>query len=257
MSGGRTVRLEGKVALVTGASRGQGEAEARLFVEEGARVVLGDVLDEEGEKLAASLGDAAHYLHHDVSDEASWSRFVAAARERFGRVDVLVNNAGVVHVAPLARTELDDYQRVIQINQVGCFLGMKHAAPAMGEAGGGSIVNVSSVAGIEGTPGMVAYVASKFAIRGMTKTAAIELGRLGIRVNSVHPGGIDTPMARSGGEQIKGGGDPFYRRLPIPRIGRTDEAARLVLFLASDESSYCTGAEFVADGGMLAGMLPG
>jgi 3alpha(or 20beta)-hydroxysteroid dehydrogenase len=248
-------RLEGKVALVTGAARGQGEAEARLFVEEGARVVLGDVLDEEGRQVAASLGDAALYLHHDVSQPDSWRNFVRSGREAFGHIHVLVNNAGIAHVAPIVEVIAEDFLRVTHVNQLGCLLGMQAVIPAMAEAGGGSIVNVSSVAGIEGVPGMVAYVASKFAIRGMTKTAALELGRLGIRVNSIHPGGVDTPMARLGQEQIEGAGESHYRRLPLPRIGRPVEMARLALFLASDESSYCTGSEFVADGGMLAGSL--
>jgi 3alpha(or 20beta)-hydroxysteroid dehydrogenase len=246
-------RLEGKVALVTGAARGQGEAEARLFVEEGAKVVLGDVLDAVGKKVAASLGSAALYHHHDVSQEESWGSFVGSAREAFGRIDVLVNNAGITHVAPIAEIAVEDFTRVTRVNQLGCLLGMKAVIPALTEAGGGSIVNVSSVAGMEGVSGMVAYVASKFAIRGMTRTAALELGRLGIRVNSIHPGGVDTPMASGGQEQIEGAGDLYYPHLPLPRIGQPIEMARLALFLASDESSYCTGAEFVADGGMLAG----
>ncbi len=248
-------RLEGKVALITGAARGLGEAEARLFVEEGARVYLGDVLDDEGEAVAASLGSAAIYRHHDVSRAESWSAFVTAANEAFGHIEVLINNAGIAHVAPIAEIALEDYERVIQVNQVGCLLGMQAVIPALAKAGGGSIVNVSSVSGIEGTPGMVAYVASKFAIRGMTKTAALELGRLGIRVNSLHPGGVDTPMAQRSEEQIEGAGDPYYSHLPLGRIGRPDELAQLALFLASDESSYCTGSEFVADGGLLAGMI--
>ncbi len=247
-------RLEGKVALITGAARGQGESAARLFVDEGARVVLGDVIDDAGEAVAGSLGDAAIYRHHDVRREESWSAFVDAATDAFGRVDVLLNNAGILHPAPIAEISVDDYMRVIEVNQLGCLLGMKSVIPAMTEAGGGSIVNVSSVAGIDGVPGMVAYVSSKFAIRGMTKTAALELGRLGIRVNSVHPGGIDTPMAQSGADELEGGGNPFYATLPIPRIGQPVEVARLSLYLASDESSYCTGAEFVIDGGQLAGM---
>lgn len=247
------MRLAGKVALITGAARGQGEAEARLFVEEGARVALGDILDEEGKQVAASLGAAATYLHHDVSQEESWRDFVASAREAFGRVDVLVNNAGIAHVAPIARIDVADFQRVTAVNQLGCLLGMKTVIPVMTEAGGGSIINVSSVAGMEGVPGMVAYVASKFAIRGMTRTAALELGSLGIRVNSIHPGGIDTPMARAGEEELEAAGASVYAKLPLARIGQPIEMARLALFLASDESSYCTGAEFVADGGMLAG----
>lgn len=246
-------RLAGKVALITGAARGQGEAEARLFVDHGARVALGDVLDGEGKAVAASLGGDAIYLHHDVSQMESWADFVSTAIEAFGHIDVLINNAGIAHSAPIAEIALEDYMEVIQVNQVGCLLGMKAVIPVMVECGGGSIVNVSSVSGIEGTPGMVAYVASKFAIRGMTKTAALELGRLGIRVNSIHPGGVDTPMAQRAEAELGGGGDPFYSRLPLGRIGRPVELAHLALFLASDESSYCTGSEFVADGGLLAG----
>ena len=247
-------RLDGKVTLITGAARGQGEATARLFAEEGAKVVLGDVLDDAGKAVAASLGDAAIYLHHDVSQEESWGHFVATASETFGRIDVLMNNAGILHLASVAEIALDDYMKVIRVNQVGCLLGMKSVIPAMVQAGGGSIINVSSTTGIEGAMGMVAYVASKFAIRGMTKTAALEMGRAGIRVNSLHPGGIDTPMgdgSMEGFEEVDTQG--FYASLPLGRIAKPVELARVALFLASDESSYCTGSEFVADGGMLAG----
>jgi len=245
-------RLDGKVALITGAARGQGEAEARRFVAEGARVLLGDVLDADGERVAASLGDGALYRHHDVSREDSWKAFVAAARERFGRIDVLVNNAGVLHVAPVATIALEDYMRVIGINQVGCLLGMKSVIPSMLEAGGGSIVNISSTCGLEGTAGLVAYVSSKFAIRGMTKTAALELGSLNIRVNAICPGGIDTVMGR-GGDFATVDTSSVYSSLPLGRIGRPEEVASLAVFLASDEGSYCTGSEYVVDGGMLAG----
>ena len=245
-------RLDGKVALITGAARGQGEAEARLFAAEGARVVLGDVLDGEGEKVAASLGDRTLYVHHDVSGEESWDRFVAAARSRFGRIDVLVNNAGIVLVAPIAQITLAAYMRVIDVNQVGCLLGMRAVIPALLDAGGGSIVNVASTAAMEGVAGLVAYSASKFAIRGMTKTAALELGPMGIRVNAICPGGIDTPMIH-GGDFGNVDSEVIYSTLPLGRIGQPQEVAHLALFLASDESSYCTGAEFVVDGGMLAG----
>jgi 3alpha(or 20beta)-hydroxysteroid dehydrogenase len=247
-------RLDGKVALITGAARGQGEAVARLFAEQGAKVVLGDILDDAGKAIAASLGDAAIYLHHDVSQEDSWAEFVATASESFGHIDVLMNNAGIIRLAPIAEIALDDYMKVIRVNQVGCLLGMKSVIPAMVQAGGGSIINVSSTTGIEGAMGLVAYVASKFAIRGMTKTAALELGRVGIRVNSLHPGGVDTPMgdgSMEGFEQVDTQG--FYASLPLGRIGKPVELAQVALFLASDESSYCTGSEFVADGGMLAG----
>ena len=246
-------RLEGKVALVTGAARGQGEAEARLFVAEGARVLLADVLDEEGEKVAASLGDAALYRSLDVTDEAQWQAAVERAVSAFGRLDVLVNNAGIVTPPlPLEETTLASFERVVRVNQIGVFLGMKTCVPALRAAGGGSIVNISSIAGLEGVEGSVAYVSSKFAVRGMTKTAALELGRDGIRVNSVHPGGVATPMVLSG--DFDGiDQDDAYDGAPISRIGEPEELARLVLFLASDESSFSTGSEFVADGGYTAG----
>jgi 3alpha(or 20beta)-hydroxysteroid dehydrogenase len=247
-------RLDGKVALITGAARGQGEAAARLFTAEGAKVVLGDVLDDQGKAVAASLGDAAIYLHHDVSQEDSWASFVSTASESFGQINVLLNNAGIIHVASVAEITLENYMRVVNVNQVGCLLGMRSVIPAMVGAGGGSIINVSSATGMEGAMGLVAYVATKFAIRGMTKTAALELGRVGIRVNSLHPGGIDTPMgdgSMEGFEDVDTEG--FFDTVPLKRIGTPEEMAQLALFLASDESSYCTGAEFIADGGMLAG----
>jgi len=245
-------RLDGKVALITGAARGQGEAEARRFVAEGARVVMGDVLDEDGRRVAASLGERALWVHHDVGSETSWTAFVDAAKGRFGRIDVLVNNAGILAIAPIASITLEQYMRVINVNQVGCLLGMRAVIPAMVEAGGGSIVNIASTAGLEGVPGLVGYVSSKFAIRGMTKTAALELGRMNIRVNAICPGGIDTAMGR-GDDFPKVDTGNVLASLPIARIGRPEEVASLAVFLASDESSYCTGADFVIDGGMLAG----
>jgi 3alpha(or 20beta)-hydroxysteroid dehydrogenase len=249
-------RLEDKVVLVTGAARGQGEAAARVFVAEGARVVLGDVLDADGERVAKDLGDAAVYLHHDVTSEASWRRFTGAAQERWGRVDGLLNNAGVLVLAPLLEMTLEQFRRTIDVNLVGCFLGIQAVAPAMQRAGGGSIVNVSSIAGFRSVPRATGYVASKFALRGLTRNAAVELGALGIRVNSIHPGGIDTPMAWQGVGQ-EGAPQPGlprdpYSLTPLSRIGEPVEMARLSLFLLSDESSYCTGSEFVADGGLLA-----
>lgn len=241
-------RLEGKVAIITGAARGQGEAEARLFVAEGARVLLADIRDEEGEAVAADLGDAAAYVHLDVTDAAQWEAAVAHAEERFGPVSVLVNNAGILHFAAIDRTDPEDFERVLRVNVHGVFLGIRAVTPSMVRAGGGSIVNISSTAGLQGLPSLGAYVASKWAVRGLTKTAAMDLGPKGIRVNSVHPGGIDTPMVAGTPADA-----PFYKRLPVPRMGRPEEAARAVLFLASDESSYVTGAELAVDGGATCG----
>lgn len=249
-------RLDGKVAVITGGARGQGAAEARRFVEEGARVVISDVLDAEGKEVAASLGENAIYCSHDVRLEESWGEVVAATQSAFGKLNVLVNNAGILHMSPILGTSLDDYMRVIETNQVSCFLGMKAVAPAMQAAGGGSIINVSSIAGMTGTPHLVAYTASKFAMRGMTKVAAIEFGSMGIRVNSIHPGGVATPMVGATEVQIDDGNREAmegFGSIPIKRIGTPEEMANLALFLASDESSYCTGSEFIADGGLLAG----
>jgi 3alpha(or 20beta)-hydroxysteroid dehydrogenase len=249
--------LEGKVALISGAARGMGAEEARLFAAQGAKVVLGDVLDTEGEATAAAIGENACYVHLDVTSEADWTSAVATTEEIFGRLDVLVNNAGILRFSLLENTSLEDYELVIRINQIGCFLGMKSVIPAMRRAGGGSIVNISSLAGMQGVGGAIAYTASKFAVRGMTKVAAIELGAHSIRVNSVHPGGIETPMTRpfgAAGASEGTGAEPRYTS-PIPRIGRPEEVANLVLWLASDKSSYCTGAEFVIDGGENAGTI--
>jgi 3alpha(or 20beta)-hydroxysteroid dehydrogenase len=250
-------RLEGKVALITGGARGQGEAHARRFVAEGAKVVIADVLDALGRRLSEDLGADAVYVRLDVTDEQSWTDAVAATVERYGRLDVLVNNAGILRVGPLVDTSLEDYRAVIDVNQVGCFLGMRSVIEPMTRGGGGSIVNVSSIAGLQGVPGVIGYVASKYAIRGMTKAAALELGHQGIRVNSVHPGTIDTPMV--GGEEFADvDQEAVYASLPIPRIGAPEDVSHLMVFLASDESSYCTGGEYVVDGGVMAGPpMPG
>lgn len=245
-----TGRLDGKVAIISGGARGQGEAEARLFVAEGAKVVIGDLLDEEGEKVAASLGDDVAYTHLDVGSESDWSAAVALAEERFGHVNVLVNNAGILVFQTIHKTTLEEWERVQRVNVTGTFLGIKAVVPSMEAAGGGSIVNISSTAGLVGLPFVAAYVASKWAVRGMTKSAAIDLGHKGIRVNSVHPGGIDTPMVAGTDKEA-----PFYKRLPVSRMGSPDEVARAALFLASDDSSYTTGAELSVDGGATAGDL--
>lgn len=250
-------RLEGKVAIITGAARGQGEVEARLFVEEGAKVVIGDVLEEEGQAVAKDIGPDATFVAMDVSQPSNWARAVDAAKA-YGGVSILVNNAAITHFGSVEETTLEDYNRVVSINQVGTFLGMQSVIPTMKAQGIGSIVNVSSIDGLQAKNGIVAYAATKWAIRGMTKVAAIELGRHGIRVNSLHPGGVDTQM----GNPVNAPDiDLFYKDYPIPRCGRSEDIARMALFIASDECSYSTGAEFVADGGWNAGSrvkwLPG
>lgn len=243
-----TGRLEGKVAIITGAARGQGEAETRRFVAEGARVLLADVLDTEGEAVAASLGPNAAYRHLDVTSEDDWIAAVAAAEERFGPVSILVNNAGILDFSPIQKQKVERFRAVLEVNLVGVLIGMKSVAPSMERAGGGSIVNISSNAGLEGLPSSAAYVSSKWAVRGLTKTGAFDLGPLGVRVNSVHPGGVNTPMIGGNGD-----GTAWAKRLPIPRFGQPDEIANVVTFLASDEASYVTGAEWAVDGGATAG----
>jgi 3alpha(or 20beta)-hydroxysteroid dehydrogenase len=245
-------KLDGKVAIISGAARGQGEAEARAFVSEGARVVLGDVLDAEGEEVARSLGDAATYVHLDVTQPSDWDRAVKTALSEHGQLDVLINNAGILRLGLIESQPLDEYLAVVNVNQVGCFLGMQAAIPALKANGGGSIVNTSSTSGFVGVPGLAAYTASKFAVRGMTKVAAMELGHDNIRVNSVHPGGIDTAMVAQD-EFTDVDSDAIYGAQPIPRVGQPHEVAKLMVFLASDDSSYSTGSEFVCDGGLMAG----
>ncbi len=243
--------LAGKVAIITGASGGQGAAAARRFVEEGARVVIADVDDENGKALAVELGAAAYYRHLDVSNEVDWTAVVEEAVAGLGKVDILVNNAGILYFSALADTTLAQYERVIRINQIGTFLGMRSVVKPMIAAGGGSIINTSSIEGLAAVPMLTAYSSSKFAIRGMTKVAALELGEKGIRVNSVHPGMIDTNMvATAAGAKVDLTGPA--RKVALKRMGRPQEIAELLVFLGSDKSSYCTGAEFVADGGATA-----
>lgn len=241
-------RLDGRVALVTGAAspRGQGAAEARLLAGEGAVVVLADVADDEGERTAAAIGTAATYRHLDVTSEAGWAEVVAWMLAQHGRIDVLVNNAGIWLAKPLEDTTLDDYRRVIDINQVSVFLGMRAVLPAMREAGVGSIVNISSLAGLRGARVPLAYAASKWAVRGMSRQAAAELAPHGIRVNAVFPGYVDTGMIDAGHEEIA-------QRVPLGgRLAAPEEVAEVVLFLASDASRYMSGAELVVDGAVTA-----
>jgi 3alpha(or 20beta)-hydroxysteroid dehydrogenase len=241
-------KLDGRVALITGGARGQGAAEARLFASEGANVVVTDVLDDDGKKTAASVNGT--YLHHDVTDENRWKAVVDEIVGQHGRLDILINNAGIYRPEGLLDATLATYRQVIEINQVGVFLGMQAVAPAMMARKSGAIVNISSIAGLRGGGGSIAYVASKFAVRGMTKSAAGQLGPSGIRVNSIHPGLIETPMLHQVPGVDSGNIDRMLQRIPLRRVAEAEEVAKLALFLASVESSYCTGAEFVIDGGM-------
>ena len=245
--------LQGKVALITGAARGQGAAEARLFAARGAKVVITDVLDKEGQAVAAEIGEAAHYIHMDVTDENAWAAAVKETVERFGKLNVLINNAGIITPAKeVHKTSLDSYRKVIEVNQIGVFLGMREVVEAMKKAGGGSIVNIASIDGLIGMYGASAYCASKFAVRGMTKVAALELGKYGIRVNSLHPGGVKTKILDDINlteEQA----EEAFKASPLGRIAKSEEMATLAAYLASDDASYSTGSEFVADGGLTAG----
>ncbi len=248
-------RLAGKVAIITGAARGMGAAEARLFVDEGARVVVTDVLEDEGRRTAGSIspdGSRCVFVRHDVTSEQEWTSAVESALAAFGRVDVLVNNAGIFEQGSIMDTTLDAYMRTIHINQVGVFLGMRAVAGHMVQRGSGSIINISSVAGMSGTPGFLAYGASKWAVRGMTRGVAKELAATGVRVNSIHPGIIDTPMLRTFSDAGEGVREAVRTRIPVGREAEPEEVARLALYLASDEASYSTGSEFIVDGGWLA-----
>ena len=241
-------RLDGKVALITGGARGQGAAEAELFVAEGATVVIADVLDDEGRATAQRIGPACAYEHLDVTDEEGWEALVTGIVEAHGHLDVLVNNAGTFRVQPMGDTSLDDWNQMVAVNQTGVFLGMRAVAGPMKAARSGSIVNISSVAGLGGVGMAFTYSATKWAVRGMTKSAAQDLSRFGVRVNSVHPGYIDTDMLR----QIDPDRGSLERGVPLGRLATAEEVARSVLFLASDESAYCTGHELVVDGGLKA-----
>ncbi|CAA0114440.1 3-alpha-(or 20-beta)-hydroxysteroid dehydrogenase [Halioglobus japonicus] len=245
--------FDDKVAIVTGGSRGIGEATARLLVERGAKVVIADVLESEGMSLAAELGERAIFQKLDVSVQADWEATLRAACE-FGVLSVLVNNAAILIQATVLDMTEEQFVSSFRVNQLGVFLGMRAVFPALKEAGGGAIVNVSSIDGLQSMNSLTAYSATKWAVRGMTKAAAIEMGKYGIRVNSVHPGGIYTPMHASELISVEEA-STFYTDSALPRVGMPEEIARMIAFVASDESSFSTGAEFIADGGTSAGKL--
>ena len=253
-------RLNGKVAIITGAAQGMGEATARLFASEGAKVVLCDVSVDKGEAVAKDIGSNAIFQKLDVTSDSEWSDAVKAATDKFGSIDILVNNAGLVHFTPIEHFNPADADKILGVNTVGPMLGAKHVVPVMKAAGKGSIVNISSVDGLRGCNGLTLYTASKWALRGLTKSLAFELGTSGIRVNSIHPGGVNTQMGNARNlppEQL----NAAFCRVPLQRIGEPEEVAKASLFIASDEASYITGAELAVDGGWGAGyfqpVLPG
>ena len=241
-------RVAGKVALISGGARGMGAAHAELLVAEGAKVVIGDILDAEGEATAARLGDSVRFVHLDVTKPDDWNTAVSVAVDGFGGLDILVNNAGIANFAPIEDYTLEQWNLIIAINLTGTFNGIKAAIPALKKSGRGSIINISSTAGIKGVAALPGYTAAKFAVRGLTKEVAIDLGRYNIRANSIHPGNIRTPMTD--------GLDVDQSLVPLGRMGDASELSAMVLFLASDESSFSTGAEFIADGGETAGIVP-
>jgi 3alpha(or 20beta)-hydroxysteroid dehydrogenase len=234
-------RVDGKIALISGGARGIGAASARALAAEGAKVVIGDILDDEGKAVADELGGAARYVHLDVTSPEDWTAAVATTVGEFGHLNVLFNNAGIANGAAINRFRLEKWQQIIDVNLTGPFLGIRAATDALIAAGGGSIINNSSIEGLRGTSWAHGYVASKWGLRGLTKSVAVELAPHGIRVNSLHPGLIRTPITEGIPDDM----------IPVPlgRPGRPEEVASFVVFLASDESSYATGAEFVMDGG--------
>lgn len=240
-------RLNGKVTLISGGARGMGASHARAMIAEGAKVVIGDLLDTEGQALAKELGPSVTYVHLDVTKPTDWEAAVGTAVKTYGKLDVLVNNAGIANFGPIEEYTHADWDKIIAINLTGVFNGIKAALPAMRAARGGSIINISSTAGIRGYPALPGYTASKWGVRGLSKAVALDVGKYGIRVNSVHPGVIRTPMTDSIPEDT--------RHVAMDRTADAMELSNLVLFLASDESSFSTGAEFIADGGETAGLV--
>ncbi len=236
-------RVDGKVVLISGGAQGMGAAHARALVAEGGKVVIGDILDEPGQALADEIGDAARYVHLDVTQADQWDAAVAVANEAFGSLTGLVNNAGIVALGKIGHFDMAEWQKVIDVNLTGTFLGMQAVVASMKAAGSGSIINVSSIEGLRGAPMVHPYVASKWAVRGLAKSAALELGRRNIRVNSLHPGFIRTPMTEHFPADMV--------TAPLGRPGQSDEVAAFVVFLISDESSFATGSEFVVDGGLV------
>ena len=241
-------RLKNKVAIITGGARGMGATHVHLFVSEGAKVVFTDLNEELGRLLEQQIGDNVKFIKHDVTDAAGWEKVVEETEIIFGQVDILVNNAGISMNKSLLEVTEAEYRKIVDINQVSVFLGIKAVAPSMEKAGKGSIINISSINGLVG--GAIGYTDTKFAVRGLTKAAALQLAPLGIRVNSVHPGVIETPMVTEGDsyELIK----QFAKQIPIRRMATPEEVSNMVIYLASDESSYSTGSEFVIDGGLTA-----
>lgn len=247
-------RLEGKVAIVTGGARGTGEATARRFVEEGARVLVADILDDLGKAVAEDLGGSAEFFHLDITDEVQWAAAAERVTERFGRLDVLVNNAAILHLSPIESTSLDDWNRIVNVNLTGAFLGVRASIPLLRESGGGSIVNISSIDGLEGMNYVGAYASAKWGMRGLTKCAALELGRDDIRVNTVCPaGGSDEMVAPFMGPGPDESG--YSDRRPLSRRPALSEIVSMILFLSSDESSFCTGGDYPVDGGHSCGSL--
>ena len=241
-------KLENKVAIVTGAAQGMGESHARTFLKEGAKVVITDLNSTKGEALAAELGENVLFIKHDVTKEEDWKNVINKTESTFGPVNILVNNAGISFNKTFAECTLNDYMKIVNINQVSEFLGMKYVQPSMVKANGGSIINISSINGIVG--GAVGYTDSKFAVRGITKAGALEFAKDNIRVNSIHPGVVETPMVTEGDsyEIIK----EYAKTIPLGRMAKPQDISVLVLYLASDDSRYSTGSEFMVDGGITA-----